>query len=89
MQIIFTFSLLLAFWHVRMHSLAQQWAPPTPDTGLTVKTMTQQQMTTERNALGLSLLASVASQPQTCHQTIRACFRGHRGTTHNIQGGNP
>jgi hypothetical protein len=44
--------------------------------------MPQQQMTTERNALGMSLFAGVASQPQTCH-------RRHCASTYNIQGGNP
>ena len=50
-------------------------------------------MTTERNALGLSLLASVklASLQQTdCYNPIHAGFRGHDGLhTHHIRGGNP
>jgi hypothetical protein len=58
MQIIFTFCLFLFFGHVRMHSLALQRAyKSTAKTGQIVKTTTQQQMTTERSALGLSLLA--------------------------------
>ncbi|MCY0912039.1 hypothetical protein [Massilia antarctica] len=59
MQIIFDICLLSDFVHVRMHSLAQQeHQPQHRPQGLTVKTTTQQQMTTQRPARGLSLLAS-------------------------------
>ncbi|WP_157778297.1 hypothetical protein [Massilia violaceinigra] len=59
MQIIFDICLLSDFVHVRMHSLAQQeHQPQQRPQGFTVKTTTQQQMTTQRAARGLSLLAS-------------------------------
>ncbi|NHZ63493.1 hypothetical protein F1735_14455 [Massilia sp. CCM 8694] len=59
MQIIFQICLRSDFVHVRMHSLAQQehQSQQRPQ-GFTVKTTTQQQqMTTQRPARGLSLLA--------------------------------
>jgi hypothetical protein len=101
------FFLRLVIWHVRMLSLARFRAcKQIKTTRLNVKTMTQQQMTTERNALGLSLLARVQldSRKQDCadtaayqpragfrqfHRLIAAGFQGHRGTSQNIQGGNP
>ncbi|RSZ59293.1 hypothetical protein EJB06_08960 [Massilia atriviolacea] len=58
MQIIFQICLRSDFVHVRMHSLAQQeHRPQQRPQGLNVKTTTQQQMTTQRPARGLSLLA--------------------------------
>jgi hypothetical protein len=58
MQIIFQICLRSDFLHVRMHLLAQpEQQPQQRPQGFTVKTTTQQQMTTQRPARGLSLLA--------------------------------
>ncbi|NHZ91392.1 hypothetical protein F2P45_20585 [Massilia sp. CCM 8733] len=58
MQIIFDICLLSDFVRVRMHSLAQpEHQPQQRPQGFTVKTTTQQQMTTQRPARGLSPLA--------------------------------
>jgi hypothetical protein len=55
MQINNAFCLIFYFWHARMHSLAQI---EHQNSGLKVKTTTQQQMTAGRTAPGMSLLAS-------------------------------